>query len=116
MTKVLNKIKGDCGEILAQKFLRKLKYKIIETNYKNKFGEIDIIAQKDGKIVFVEVKSRETSAFGRPIEAVDLNKQNKIKKVAEFYLILHNQYYQEVRFDVVELLDGEITLTENAFQ
>lgn len=79
-TKIKNNIEGKKGEIKAVLFLKQHSYKILETNFKNKIGEIDIIAEKDGVIVFIEVKNRSTYRFGRPIEAVDFRKQNKIKK------------------------------------
>ena len=115
ITKAKNKIKGDIGEIGAIDFLKKKKFKIIQTNYKTKFGEIDIIAQDGKVIVFIEVKRRSTLAFGRPIEAVDWRKQQKIRKVAEFYLMLKNQSYSDVRFDVMEIIDTQINYVENAF-
>lgn len=110
-----NKIKGSAGEILAVNFLKKKKYKILETNFSNHIGEIDIIAQKKNVIVFVEVKSRETLAYGEPIEAVDVRKQNKIRKVAEIYLMLHEKTLSDVRFDVIEILGDKINHVENAF-
>ncbi len=114
-TKHRNKIKGDCGEVLAINFLKKNKYKILQTNYKNIVGEIDIVAQKKGQIVFVEVKRRATLEYGRPVEAVNLRKQNKIKKVAELFLIENNLRYADCRFDVIEILDEEVFHIENAF-
>ncbi len=114
-SKVKNKIEGNVGEIKAVNFLKKKKYKIITTNYKNKIGEIDIIAEKDDLIVFVEVKNRSTFAFGRPIEAVTLQKQNKIKKVAEIFLMMNHIQYHNIRFDVIEVFDDFINHTENAF-
>lgn len=114
--KARNKIEGDCGEIRVANFLKARNYKILETNFKNKIGEIDIIAEKDGVIVFVEVKNRSTFSFGRPIEAVTFKKQNTIKKVAEIYLMIKKKYYNDVRFDVVEVSDEEIEHIENAFQ
>ncbi len=113
--KFRNKIKGDSGEIKAQHYLKKNKYKILETNFKNKLGEIDIVAEKGGVVIFVEVKSRLTNAYGRPMEAVDSRKQNKIKKVAEIYLMIKNRYYNDCRFDVIEVFDDKIEHIENAF-
>lgn len=113
--KVQNKIKGDKGEIVAQNFLKDKKYQILEVNYKNHIGEIDIIAKQGKVIVFVEVKARSNTDFGRPIEAVNNFKQNKIRSVAGFYLQTKNQYYDDVRFDVIEVLNDEITHIENAF-
>ncbi len=114
-TKIKNNIEGKKGEIKAVLFLKKHGYKILETNFKNKIGEIDIIAEKDGVIVFIEVKNRSTYRFGRPIEAVDFRKQNKIKKVAEIYLMIKNKYYNDVRFDVVEVSNDNLEHIENAF-
>lgn len=116
VSKIKNKIEGTIGEIDAVSFLKQKKYRILETNYKNKIGEIDIIAEYDKKIIFVEVKRRSTLAYGRPSEAVDSRKQNKIKKVAEIYLMMKNKYFSDVRFDVIEIVDKEITHLENAFE
>ena len=101
-SKVENSVKGTKGEIMAVNFLKKQGYKILKTNYKNRVGEIDIIA-KDGK----------TYVF---VEAVDTFKQNKIKKVAEMFLSYIHDDFADVRFDVVEIVDEEISLTKNAFQ
>ncbi len=115
LAKINNKINGDKGEILAANFLKKKKYKILQTNFKIKLGEIDIIAEKDGVIVFVEVKNRSTFAYGRPIEAVNAQKQNKIRKVAEVYLMLKNKSLNDTRFDVIEVSGDQIDHIENAF-
>lgn len=115
LRKVENKIKGDIGEFDAVEFLKNKGYKILQTNYKTKFGEIDIIAQDGKVIVFVEVKRRSTLAFGRPIEAVDARKQQKIRKVAEFYLMIKHKSENDARFDVIEVLDTEINHEINAF-
>lgn len=113
--KKFNKIKGDIGEALVVKFLKKKKYKILETNYTSKLGEIDIIALKDKTIVFIEVKARESKAFGRPCEAVTPYKQQKIRTVANYFLMLKGWTEENARFDVIEVLDGEINHIENAF-
>lgn len=64
--KKFNKIVGNVGETWAQNYLKKKKYKILEANYKNLIGEIDIIAKFKDTYVFVEVKTRATSEFGLP--------------------------------------------------
>ena len=114
--KVLNKIKGDVGEAEAVNFLKKHKYKILETNYKNKIGEIDIIAQKGQTICFVEVKRRQTAEFGLPREAVDRRKQQKIAKTAQIFLLQKHLTEAEISFSVVEIMGQEINLIENAFE
>lgn len=113
--KIFNKITGDKGEILAQNYLKKKKYRILETNYHSNTGEIDIIAQQKRCIVFVEVKTRESVVCGRPSEAVDENKQFKIRKVAQAYLKANKLFDYPCRFDVIEVLDKEINHIENAF-
>jgi len=98
----LNRITGREGEQAALIFLGKAGYRILATNYKTVFGEVDIIAQDKGTTVFVEVKSRASNAFGQPFEAVTPRKQEKIRKVALFYM---KQQKQElpVRFDVLSI-------------
>ena len=113
--KKLNKIHGTIGEIEVEKYLKDKGYVIVVTNYRNRLGEIDIIAKDKNVLVFVEVKSRATLAFGRPCEAVDFRKQQKIRKVAELYLLQKQKYYSDVRFDVVEVLGDEINHIKNAF-
>lgn len=113
--KTKNKIEGNVGEVLSVNFLKKKGYKILETNFKTKFGEIDIIAKDQNIIVFVEVKRRETLKYGRPIEAIDYRKEAKIKMAAEYYLNKTKNYDADVRFDVIEIVGEEISHIENAF-
>ena len=80
-------IYGKKGEIIAANYLKKQKYKIIEMNYKNKIGEIDIIAKDKDYLVFIEVKTRYSKMFGDPLEAIDEEKQFKIRNVATMYLM-----------------------------
>lgn len=110
-----NKVKGNIGEIKAGDYLKNKGYKILYTNYKNFIGEIDIIALKKSYLIFVEVKERETCAFGTPSEAVNFRKQNKIRKTAELFLCNYNNQYSGCRFDVIEILGDEINHIENAF-
>lgn len=112
-----NAIVGGLGEDIARKFLIKNKYKILHTNYKTKLGEIDIVCfdKKTDTYVFVEVKYRSTKIFGYPREAVDSRKQNKIKMVATEYMRSNRIYNKKARFDVVEILDEDITHIKNAF-
>ena len=110
---------GKVGEIIAAKHLQSKGYKIIAKNYKNELGEIDLIAKHGDYLVFVEVKTRLSKAFGSPLEAVNLHKQNKIRQVATFYLKQHKLLDTNCRFDVVSIVgqidDYEITHIENAF-
>ena len=111
-------IYGKKSEIIVGQFLKDKGYNIIELNHKNKVGEIDIIAQDKDYLVFVEVKARLSRAFGDPLEAVDYRKQQKIRQVAELYLIMKRKTNVNCRFDVVSILgdeNPEITHIENAF-
>lgn len=114
--KKLNKTHGTIGEIEVANYLKTQGYKIVAMNYKNKIGEIDIVALDKNVIVFVEVKSRATLLYGRPCEAVDERKQHKIRKTAELYLVTTKKYYTDVRFDVIEILGDEINHIINAFE
>ena len=106
---------GVSGEQQAKKHLIKQGYKVLETNYKTVLGEIDIIAKKDDFIVFVEVKTRSNTKFGLPRESVTPYKQNKIRTVATYYLKTKNMLNFNVRFDVIDILNGELTHITNCF-
>ncbi|MCP4689947.1 MAG: YraN family protein [Desulfobacterales bacterium] len=110
---------GSKSEALAARLLKKKGYKILERNYRNKLGEIDIIAKEKGSIVFVEVKARKSNRFGPPKLAVTLDKQRKISKTALYYLKTTNQFRVKARFDVVSIRffsdEPEIEIIKNAF-
>ena len=114
-----NRNKGSRGERAAAKELYKKGYKILDMNYCRRGGEIDIVAEKDGIIVFVEVKARKNLTMGMPCEAVDIRKQKRIIETAKKYIDEKNLYGKDIRFDVTELLekDGRLYMrhTENAF-
>ena len=103
------------GEVAAREYLKAQGYRILEENFIGRMGEIDIIAEDDGTIVFVEVKARESTDFGYPIEAVTPQKIRKITLTAQQYLVMRRLVGRDVRFDVIEVLRGEITHTPNAF-
>lgn len=107
---------GNTYEDKAAKHLESNGFSIIERNFRCKIGEIDIIAKKDQYIVFVEVKYRKNQVKGEPWEAVNYKKQQRIKNVARYFLMLH--HYQEdmpCRFDVVTILGEQLYLYENAY-
>ncbi len=84
---MINKKIGNAGEDLACRYLEKQGYKILERNkHYSRFCEIDIIAQYKDTVVFVEVKTRKTNAFGAPQEAITKTKYENIKKGVQFYL------------------------------
>ncbi len=110
-----NKILGFKGEQIAKQYLIKKKYQILESNYKVDIGEIDIIAKQKDITVFVEVKTRSSNFYGYPREAVNLYKQNKIRKVALTYLKMMKNVDSKIRFDVIEILEDKVIHIENAF-
>ena len=111
-----NRITGTQEEIVAAKYLEEQGYCILQKNYRNRFGEIDLVAQDEEYIVFVEVKYRRTVQKGLPEEAVDLKKQRTISKVALHFLMMHNKGVDTpCRFDVVAITGQEIKLYKNAF-
>ena len=103
------------GEVAAKRYLTERGYRILEENYACKTGEIDLIAKEGDTVVFVEVKARENTAFGEPIEAITPQKVRKIALTAQQYLLCKRMLNVPARFDVIEVLRGEIRHTENAF-
>ena len=103
------------GEDLAEKALRKRGYKIVEKNYRSKFGEIDIIAEEKGCLVFVEVKRRTTGSFGDSLEAVDEKKKRHMIRSAMWYLKANKCANRKVRFDVVGIDGDALKIIQHAF-
>ena len=95
---------GKQGEELAAAYLQKKGFLIKEKNYRQKVGEIDIIAQEGSTLVFVEVKTRSSLQFGQPYEAITHHKQRQLRRVAEDYLSRNNKLNTIVRFDVISIL------------
>lgn len=94
---------GNRGENLVSDYLTKNDYEILERNFRCHQGEIDIIAKDKKEIVFIEVKTRRNTSYGKPIDAVDFYKKKHILDVAKFYLYINNLYKCFIRFDVIEV-------------
>lgn len=111
---------GKEGEKIAAGFLRENRYRILKMNYKNRFGEIDIIAKDKDVICFIEVKARTSDQFGLPEEALTPVKQRKISQVAVSFLKEKKLLDRKARFDVVSVMDVEgipkVNLIKNAFE
>jgi putative endonuclease len=95
---------GRLGENAAARFLQAKGYAIIERNFRCPRGEIDIIAKHSGELVFVEVKTRTTQDVARPADSVTADKQERLAKAAEVYLLRKAKGEWRCRFDVVEVL------------
>lgn len=110
---------GSKGEDIAADFLKGKGYKILYRNYKTPLGEADIVARNGDTIIFIEVKARSTDSFGQPFEAVNFRKQEKLKRIALYYLKHNNRIESPVRFDVISILskDGkaEVNHIKEAF-
>ena len=106
---------GEAGERTARDYLVSRGAHILEMNYRRPSGEIDIIARMKKTILFVEVKRRSSQRFGRPAEAVNAAKQAHIVRTAMLYLQEKHLEDAPVRFDIIEILPGEIRHIENAF-
>jgi len=112
---------GDRGEKVACGFLKEHGYEILGKNYKCKIGEIDVIARRRERLAFIEIKTRTSLQFGTPQEAVNLQKQEKIFQVAQWYLNEKKLLKTPIAFDVVAILwkEGktpEIQLIADAFE
>lgn len=92
------------GEDLAVTYLQKKGYQIIERNFRKRYGEIDIIAQKDDTLVFVEVKTRKSAQFGTPFEAITYWKLKSLIKTAELYSMMYPRLPKQLRIDGISIL------------
>jgi len=110
---------GKTGQKAAETLLKNKGYKIITQNFHRRTGEIDLVAQDNDYLVFVEVKTRHNLNYGFPREAVTHTKQKRIIKTALAYMSCNGLINSNVRFDVVEVLiqNGQIYAShiENAF-
>lgn len=99
---------GFLGETLAEGFLRKRGYRIIEKNFRCRLGEIDLIARERKSLVFIEVKLRKSLRYGLPEAAIDFFKKRKIIRAALWYMMSRNLADAPARFDVVTVrIDNE---------
>ena len=111
---------GKRGEALAWIFLRKRGYSILEKNFRTRFGELDVVAEKNGTLVFLEIKTRRNDLFGSPAEAVNWKKRQKMSRAAEAFLQKKGLENRPARFDILSILwngtgEPEFSLLEDAF-
>lgn len=107
---------GAAQEKRAAEYLGRLGYRILERNFRCKTGEIDLIAEESGSLVFLEVKYRRNGRCGTPAEAVTPAKQRKICRTADFYRMSRRiPENRSCRFDVVSILGEQIQVYKNAF-
>ena len=110
---------GQEWERLAERHLEREGYIIRARNVRTKLGEIDLVAEEDGVLCFIEVKGRRGMGFGLPEEAVNLEKQRRIFRAAEAYIQRERLQGTECRFDVVSILEKptapELSILRDAF-
>ena len=112
-----NKEIGIKGESIAAEYLIKKGYTLLEKNFRFRRSEIDLIAKTGNTIVFIEVKTRHSTNYGYPEEAIDNNKIDHILECADHY-IYQNQWKGDIRFDIISiLLQPELSIDhiEDAF-
>jgi putative endonuclease len=111
---------GEQGESIACEALEGLGYTIIERRYRTRFGEIDVVANDHGTVVFVEVKTKTDCTFSDPVESVTKQKQRRLVSMAEQYVAYHHLDNTPCRFDVVavdsSVAPSRITIYKDAFR
>jgi putative endonuclease len=111
---------GKEGERVAERFLQRKGYKLVERNYRCPLGELDLIVLDRRVVVFVEVKTRTGHGFGSPLEAVEFRKQRKMIQAAQFFLAEKRLQHRDARFDVVGVSwpgrEPVVEHIENAFE
>ena len=113
-----NLTRGKEGEYIAKKYLVSKGYRVLESNYRNKIGEIDLIAFDNDILVFLEVKTRTSFKYGYAFEAVDYRKQKKIISTSLVYIKYKNYNDTQIRYDIIEIYlteNPKINHLENAF-
>ena len=110
---------GVLGEQIAERWLRRSGWRIVQRRFRSGHRDIDLVAERDGMVVFVEVKARRGERFGQPIEAVNWRKQKELAKSALVWIDRHGRPAEAYRFDVIGVLvDGtrvRVRHVENAF-
>jgi putative endonuclease len=98
---------GRFGEEVAAAHLERAGLQVLEQNWRCRDGELDLLAVEDGVLVVVEVKTRSTAEFGRPVEAVGPAKAARIRRLAMRWLAEDERYWREIRFDIVGVLRSQ---------
>lgn len=100
---------GKWGEEVAARYLTDKAYKIVARHFTHRIGEIDIVAAKGGRIIFVEVKTRTSNRFGAPEESIGWSKQEKLRRTADVYMLKHCLHNVPYQIDSVAVMYDPIT-------
>jgi putative endonuclease len=106
---------GQEGEALAASWYEANGYEVMDRNWRCREGELDLVVRRQRTIVFCEVKTRTTAAFGLPQEAVTHDKRQRIRQLAARWLVDSPVRPRQIRFDVAAVLDGHLEIIEGAF-
>jgi len=109
------KKKGEAAEEKAVSYLKDSGYEILDRNFYTRYGELDIIAKDGDTLVIIEVRSKSNKIFGLPEESITKKKIEKILKTTEVYLYEKKPDYTEIRFDIISILNNNISHIKNAF-
>jgi putative endonuclease len=111
---------GEVGERVAERWLRRQGWRVLQRRFRSGHRDIDLVAERDGTVAFVEVKARHGSTFGDPVEAVNWKKQRELARSAAVWIDRHGRPRESYRFDVIGVLvDGErvrVRHVANAFE
>src|SRR2546423_235671 len=110
---------GELGERIAERWLRQRGWRVVQRRFRNGRRDIDLVIEREGTVVFVEVKARKGAEFGGPVQAVDWRKRRELKRSAMVWIDRNGREAESYRFDVIGvLLDGagvRVCHVENAF-
>ena len=112
---------GALGESWARTYLERKGYRILEAGFRCTLGEVDLVAEERGELVFIEVKTRRDASFGYPEEQLPFSKKRRLGRLAQWYLKHRERKERPARFDVVSILmtkEGKVIgadLIQNAF-
>jgi putative endonuclease len=106
---------GAYGEKLAERWYVQEGYVVVARNWRCGTGEIDLLVRRGNQLVVAEVKTRSSDRFGVPAYAVNAAKQRKLRALAQAWLASTDEYFDEVRFDVVSVIGRDVEVIQAAF-
>lgn len=106
---------GAAGEDRSAAWYEARGYQVLARNWRCREGEIDLVLRGGTTVVFCEVKTRSSLAFGSPLDAVTPVKQRRLRRLAAAWLRESGGHAAEIRFDVAAVLDGNVQVVQNAF-
>jgi putative endonuclease len=111
---------GEVGERVAERWLRRRGWRVLQRRFRSGHRDIDLVAERDGMVAFVEVKARRDGTYGDPVEAVNWKKRRELARSAAVWIDRHGRPHETYRFDVIGVLvEGDrvrVRHVENAFE